>query len=442
MDEDNSGTYDAPIVLKADPGVEISCCSSSRATCFNLEYADYVAVDGFTLKGGSYGVRAVGGYETHYHQKGVAILNNHISGQYKDPILSGGSDWIVVENNIAHGAGSGDGHGIYLSNGGDWMIVRNNETYDNPSSDFQINADPISTCDDEGISYDDPLCDGSALDSLGAGVSEFNLIEANYFHDGSIGPNLTSVRNSVFRNNIIGFYSRHGTSFWQETDNPKLGSANNLIEHNLFMGESSSHVLQFINHSGNNTVRNNVLLAVSRSDTSVSVRSNTLLLEQDSTTEGKNNVAGNYFVGGYFEGFSPGSSDFSDTNFDASWFVDFPYAGSIAKVEAFKPVANAPIAGVGELLSSTPKDRSGVVRVNPTDLGPWQITLPNSCSMSEETVTTTKTVECEAMDIPGGYEILDGGDVTFRANYYVSFARGFHVGDGGIIHALTGVSIP
>ena len=277
---------------------------------------------------------------------------------------------------------------------------------------------------------------------MGAGVSEFNLIEANYFHDGSIGPNLTSVRNSVFRNNIIGFYSRHGTSFWQETDNPKLGSANNLIEHNLFMGESSSHVLQFINHSGNNTVRNNVLLAVSRSDTSVSVRSNTLLLEQDSTTEGKNNVAGNYFVGGYFEGFSPGSSDFSDTNFDASWFVDFPYAGSIAKVEAFKPVANAPIAGVGELLSSTPKDRSGVVRVNPTDLGPWQITLPNSCSMSEETVTTTKTVECEAMDIPGGYEILDGGDVTFRANYYVSFARGFHVGDGGIIHALTGVSIP
>ncbi|WP_457666063.1 hypothetical protein [Thiolapillus sp.] len=442
LDEDSSGTYDAPVVLKADPGVEISCCSSGRATCFNLEYADYVAVDGFTLKGGSYGIRAVGGYETRYHQKGIAILNNRISGQYKDPILSGGSDWIVVENNIAHGAGSGDGHGIYLSNGGDWMIVRKNETYDNPSSDFQINADPISTCDDEGIDYNDPLCDGSALDGLGAGVSEFNLIEANYFHDGSIGPNLTSVRNSVFRNNIIGFYSRHGTSFWQETDNPKLGSASNIIEHNLFMGESSSHVLQFINHSGNNSVRNNVLLAISRSDNSVSVRSNTLLLEQDSTTEGENSIAGNYFAGGYFEGFSPDSTDFTDDSFNPAWFTDFPFAGSTAKAEAFKPVAGAPFTAVGALLDSTPKDRDDTPRINPTDLGPWQITLPDSCSMSDETVTTTKTVECDAMNIPGGYEILAGGDVTFRANYYVSFAPGFHVGDGGILHALTGVSIP
>jgi len=33
----------------------------------------------------------------------------------------------------------------------------------------------------------------------------------------------------VIRNNIFGFYPRHGVSFWQETDNPKLGSSDNKI---------------------------------------------------------------------------------------------------------------------------------------------------------------------------------------------------------------------
>lgn len=442
LGEDSSGTYNAPIVLKANPGVEIDCCNSGRKTCFNLEYADYVAVDGFTLRGGDYGVRAVGGYATSDHQKGVAILNNNISNQHKDPIFSGGSDWIVVENNKAHGAGSGDGHGIYLSNGGDWMIVRNNELYDNASSDFQINADPISTCEGEGIAYDDPLCDGSARDGLGAGVSEFVLIESNYFHDSYIGPNLTSVRNSIFRNNIVGFYTRHGTSFWQETGNPKLGSSNNSIEHNLFIGENHRHVLQFVEHSNNNTIRNNVLLGISRSDTTVTASSNTLLVEQDSSTEDSNTFAGNYFVGGYFEGFTPTFSDQTEDSFDPSWFVNFPFANMTVPPESFKPDSNAPFSAIGTLLTSTPVDRSGTLRIDPADLGPWQITLPASCDVKADTVSDARTVECESLEIPNGYAIVKGGEVTFVANYYISFDRGFRVGYEGVMHVQTGVSIP
>jgi len=228
-----------------------------------LEFANYIAIDGFHLKGGKYGIRSVGGYATSEHQKGIAILNNHGENQDRDPFFSGGSDWIVVENNIAHGAGSGDGHGIYLSNGGDWMIVKNNNLYDNSSSDFQINADPITTCEDEGIAYSDSRCDGSALDGKGRGVSEFILVENNYFHHSEVGPNFTSVRNSIIHNNIIGFYNRHNTSFWQESDNPKLGSSNNIIEHNLFIGQNSNHLLQLINSSTNNRVRNNILLGIS-----------------------------------------------------------------------------------------------------------------------------------------------------------------------------------
>lgn len=373
LDSDASGTYDAPIVIKAEPDVIVNCCSSGRKSCFNLEFADYVAIDGFTLTGGDYGIRAVGGYAAEEHQKGVVMINNHGLNQNKDPFFSGASDWIVVENNIAHGAGSGDGHGIYLSNGGDWMIARNNELYDNVSSDFQINADPSSTCND--IDYFDPACDGSALEGLGRGISEFILFENNYFHDGSVGPNFTSVRNSVMRNNIIGLYSRHGTSFWQETDNPNLGSSNNIIEHNLFIGEDDwSPVLQFAIHSKNNIVRNNVLLGVSRSDTTATANDRVLLLRQDSTTEGFNTFAGNYFIGGYFESFTPSISDQHVRDFNSAWFADFPI-GRMGSSESFKPTDTAPFIKSGELLDTSPLDRTGTLRINPVDLGPWQVTL-------------------------------------------------------------------
>ena len=92
LDSDHSGTYDSPIVLlgerKADgsPAATINCCSSGRKTCINLEASDYVAVDGFELVGGDYGVRSVGaGYPANQHQKGTAVLNNLGHGQNKDP---------------------------------------------------------------------------------------------------------------------------------------------------------------------------------------------------------------------------------------------------------------------------------------------------------------------------------------------------------------------
>ena len=56
--KENSGTYDEPVVLYAERnedqsiGVSMTCCNSGRQTCFNFEYADYVAVDGFELIGG------------------------------------------------------------------------------------------------------------------------------------------------------------------------------------------------------------------------------------------------------------------------------------------------------------------------------------------------------------------------------------------------------
>ncbi len=384
---DHSGSYDAPIVLKAEADVEINCCSTGRKSCFNLEYANYIAIDGFHLIGGDYGVRSVGGYATSEHQKGIAILNNHGENQYRDPFFSGGSDWIVVEGNIANGAGSGDGHGIYLSNGSDWMIVRNNNLYNNSSSDFQINADPISTCEEEGIAYDDSRCDGSALDGLGQGVSEFILVENNYFHHSEVGPNFTSVRNSIIRNNIIGFYNRHNTSFWQESDNPKLGSSNNTVEHNLFIGNNSSHLLQFIHNATNNQVRNNVLLGISGDNHSIN--NNTLLIEQDSSTQNSNHFESNYLVGGYFEYYIPSGTNQQNSNFNTNWFENFPHDKK-GDIYGFKPTDNAPFLNLGQLQNTSTQDIAGNSRFNPVDLGPWEVNS-NATSPNPNPTHSTET---------------------------------------------------
>lgn len=381
LDADHSGTYEAPIVLEAarDPdgsrAVQIDCCDTGRRSCFNLEGANYVAIDGFILQGGRYGVRAVGlGYGGSEHQVGVAIINNLGFDQDNDPFFTGQSDWIAVEGNVAHGAGSGDGHGIYLSNGSDWMVVRGNDLYDNVSSDFQINADPASTCQDVGIDYDDPRCDGSARDGLGQGVSEFVLVENNYFHNGaSQGPNFTSVRNSVVRNNIIGPHARHGTSFWQETDNPRLGSSDNVVHHNLFIGEQANrHVLNFTQYSDRNDVRNNIILGLSIQTNSAEANPDVLLLEVDSLTTSANTFFGNYYSGGYFEGHTPTRAEFLNSAFDPAWFVGFPF-DRMGSPGSFLPSATAPFLDAAPRTAQTPHDRVGTARADPADLGPYEL---------------------------------------------------------------------
>ena len=373
LGKDSSGSYDHPIIIKAASNkVSIDCCDSGRKTCFNLEGADYVAIDGFTLNGGNYGIRAVGlDHAQPGHQQGIAILNNKVGKQYKDPIFSGQSDWMVVDGNTAFGAGSGDGHGIYLSNGGDWLIVRHNELYDNASSDFQINADPISTCAEAGIPYDDPRCDGSALQGLGQGVTEFVLVESNYFHNSDVGPNFTSVRNSVIRNNIIGPYTRHGTSFWQETDNPRLGSSDNRIEHNLFIGSNRRHVLQSIRHSDRNIVRNNIFLGYEQTGSSITANPDTVLVEIDPGTVHENLFSGNIYIGGRFSGFSPAAAEQRLNTFDPAWFSSFP-ADGMGTATGFRPGKTAPFVDAARLLPTTPMDMEGRPRRNPVNPGPWE----------------------------------------------------------------------
>jgi len=379
--QSSSGTYDEPIVLLAERspdnsiGVSMACGVGARLSCLNFENASYIAVDGFELIGGRYGVRAVGGgYAASQHSRGITVLNSNGHDQTHDPFFTGASDWAVFEGNLGYGAQKGDGHGIYISNGSDWNIVRFNETHSNVSSDFQINADPASTCKDVGIPFDDPRCDAYAgTGEGGQGASDYFLVDSNYFHHGGnngSGPNFTSVRRSVVRNNIIGFYPRHGTSFWQETDNPKLGTSDNKIVHNLFI-TTGRHAVQFVNNSTRNDFSNNVMLGVRLNAGSVQANPSAVLLEVDESA-GANVFRANLYVAGKVQGRSANAQEMVLADFAPAWFARFPI-GPNRDPNDFKPTAAAPFLGLAPVSPDAPTDRHGVARAGKADLGPIEV---------------------------------------------------------------------
>ncbi len=360
----------ASAAADGSPAVVIDCSTGTRQACVNLEGADYVAIDGFEFVNGRYGVRSVGlGYKASEHARGVAVLNSIGHGQGFDPFFSGQSDWAVWEGNVAYDAGEGDGHGFYISNGGDWNIVRRNETYANQSSDFQINADPGSTCGEEGIAFDDPQCDAYAGEGEGGqGASDYFLVEANHFHDG-LGPgaNFTSVRRSLIRNNIFGPQARHNVSFWQETDNPKLGSSDNKILHNLFI-TTGRHAVQLTEQSTRNVFANNLLIGIQREGDAVTANANALLMEVDASVSA-NTYRGNFYVSGRIEGRDPSPEEVVRTDFSPTWFRRFP---TVVRHDPsdFAPTSEAPFLEMGELLPDALADRSGVARQGRVAIGP------------------------------------------------------------------------
>lgn len=397
FDSDRSGTYDAPILLYAmrnqdgTRGVVMNCpiiagASRQAQTCFNFEGANYIAVDGFELVGGYYGVRAVDPVDDQRTpSRGIAVIATLAHHQCKDPFLTGASEWFVIERSVGHHSGtcpagvSPDGHAIYLGNGGDWNVVRFNEAYQNSSADFQINADPVAICDDFGVALTSVKCNGAADKTTGVGmngigVAEYYLLEGNYFHNGNAqGPNFTSVRNSSVINNIFAFYAKHNTSFWQESGDPEdpddptavpeLASAHNFIHHNLFVG-TASHLLQFHGKSDYNDVTNNLFLAL---NAGLTAAAGTQILDLDNTVA-HNTYANNVYVGTQNGvGKAVGASESLETTFSRSWFTAFP-ADKMGTAAGFTPTAGAPQLDFGK--TDPGVDMFGTTRGTPPDVGP------------------------------------------------------------------------
>ncbi len=380
---EGGGTYDAPIILYGERnpdgsvGVNMTCCTTGRATCLNLEATSYVALDGFRVEGGDYGLRSVGaGYDASDHTLGNTLLNSIAVDQVKDGVLTGASDWAVFERNVASGSSAADGHGIYLSNGSDFNIVRANNLFENEGATFQINADPASTCD--GDFFSDACAALAGTGEGGRGASDYMLIEGNYFHHGTAqGSNFTSTRHSVVRNNVFGFWSRHGVSFWSEpepdsaTYNPALGSHHNRVLHNLFITSNRRLALQLINHSNQCEFRNNLVLGLTVAGDTASASEDAIWLETDDTVA-DNIYSGNYYVAGRFEGRAGvTANEFERADFDPTWFTALPLTAS-DPVQGFAPSGSAPWLNLAPMLPEAPRDMLGVLRAGNADVGPFE----------------------------------------------------------------------
>jgi len=189
------------------------------------------------------------------------------------------------------------------------------------------------------------------------------LIESNFFHDGlAQGANFTSVRKSIVRDNIFAVYARHGVSFWQETDNPKLGSSDNHVAHNLFVANvANRQMVQFINGSDRNLVENNVFVGVGTS---------MLAMEVD-TSAASNTYTANIYINARLAGRGTNATEFTEAALDTAWFQAFP-SGPTRDRNAFAPSASAPFLNRGALLPEVTLDCTGKQRTAPTDLGPFE----------------------------------------------------------------------
>jgi hypothetical protein len=179
------------------------------------------------------------------------------------------------------------------------------------------------------------------------------------------------VRRSVIRNNVFGFYARHGVSFWQETDNPRLGSSDNRIVHNLFI-TTGRHAVQFTNNSTRNEFSNNVILGVRLDGDTVSENSSALLMQVDNTVAA-NLYHSNLYIAGRIEGRTPNPDETVRTDFSAGWFAKFPTALN-RDPNDFRPTTQAPFRGTGTLSRYAPTDRNGAARAGKVDLGPIEST--------------------------------------------------------------------
>jgi hypothetical protein len=131
------------------------------------------------------------------------------------------------------------------------------------------------------------------------------------------------------------------------------------------------------NSSTGNQFKNNVVVAISISGSTVSANANGQLLATDTTTVQANTFEHNAWISGYFGSddtaapYAPNATELRLTKFDAAWFSAFPT--TLARdPAAFAPTASAPWLDLGTLLPEVPTDRAGTARHAPVDLGPYE----------------------------------------------------------------------
>lgn len=227
-----SGTASAPITFHAAAGTVINQPNNRTSDGINLEAASYITIEGFTVRGlPRAGIRSV-------TNTNVTIRNNSLENNGYWGVLTGFSDNLLIENNVAFG--TVNQHGIYVGNSCSNPVVRKNILYSNSGCGLHMNGDV----------------------SLGSyGLILNALVEQNIIYDngrsGGSGINGDGVQNSIIRNNLL--YNNHASGISLYQIDGADASKNNLVVNNTILQASDGRwALNIGNSSTGNTVLNNI----------------------------------------------------------------------------------------------------------------------------------------------------------------------------------------
>jgi parallel beta-helix repeat protein len=227
------GTAAEPITFSAQPGVVINQRNNRTPDGINLEGANYVVIEGFTVIGvDRAGIRSA----LNHH---VTIRNNKADQNGRWGIFTGFSDDLLIENNET--SRSEDEHGIYVSNSGDRPTIRGNTIWGNHGNGIHLNGD-----ESQG----------------GDGIISDALIENNVIYDngvaGGSGINGDGLQSSMIRNNLL--YDNHasGISLYQ-IDGAEGAKDNVVVNNTIVQAANGRWALNIQGPSTGNYVFNNIL---------------------------------------------------------------------------------------------------------------------------------------------------------------------------------------
>ena len=238
------GAAGRPITYRAAvAGQAIIDGSGGERDAFFITESPWVVVEGLRIQNADRAAVRVS-LSNHVTIRNIVAANNGTWGIFTDY-----SDDLLLEDNECFG--SQDEHGIYVSNSGDRPVIRNNRVHDNAAGGIQINADPAMLWPELG--------------TTGDGITAGALVENNIvWGNGRLGGaavNLASVRNSLFRNNLLYDNLAGGIAGWDDGNGDAWGTRDNTFVHNTVVFESGAGrtALNLQNGSTGNTVRNNIL---------------------------------------------------------------------------------------------------------------------------------------------------------------------------------------
>lgn len=220
--DDGSGT-----VLIDQPG-------PVRDDGINIENADHVTVEGFTvigMPGAGNGIRVV-------TSAFVTVRDCVCRDNAERGIFTGFADDLLIEGNVC--TGSVDEHGIYLSNSGDRPVVRYNSCSGNNNIGIHLNAD---------------------VSAGGDGVISDAQVYGNVIFDNNraAGINMDGLLNPVVYNNLI--YDNHdaqGIAAFR--DQGAIATQGARIYNNTILVPSDGRWGILINTGASATIHNNIIL--------------------------------------------------------------------------------------------------------------------------------------------------------------------------------------